>query len=222
MTYPLTVLILSADPLARAALTASLETPNESLTVVATSFELELAQPQAKAESTDSTIEDLLDLHDPDLILYDLGWQDSIELPAVGGWGLPVLALVSSAEGAQAAWQAGVMGCLSRDSQPEQLVTALEALANGLVVSEQAYLAFGALADLSTLRPEPLQEPLTEREHDVLVLLAEGLTNRAIAIQLNISDHTVKFHVNALLSKLSAQSRTEAAVKATRLGLLHL
>jgi DNA-binding NarL/FixJ family response regulator len=57
---------------------------------------------------------------------------------------------------------------------------------------------------------------------EVLQLLAEGLPNKAIARQLNISDHTVKFHVNAIMSKLNAQSRTEAVVQATRLGLILL
>jgi DNA-binding NarL/FixJ family response regulator len=63
---------------------------------------------------------------------------------------------------------------------------------------------------------------LTPRESEVLYLLAEGLTNKAIAHRLEISDHTVKFHVNAILGKLNAQSRTEAVVQATRLGLLLL
>jgi DNA-binding NarL/FixJ family response regulator len=65
-------------------------------------------------------------------------------------------------------------------------------------------------------------EELTPRETEVLQLLADGLTNKAIAQRLGISDHTVKFHVNAVLGKLGAQSRTEAVVRATRLGLLHL
>jgi DNA-binding NarL/FixJ family response regulator len=57
---------------------------------------------------------------------------------------------------------------------------------------------------------------------EVLQLLAEGLPNKAIARRLDISDHTVKFHVNAILSKLGAQSRTDAVVRATRLGLILL
>jgi DNA-binding NarL/FixJ family response regulator len=55
---------------------------------------------------------------------------------------------------------------------------------------------------------------------EVLALLAEGLANRAIAQRLGISEHTVKFHLNAILGKLGAQSRTEAVVLAIRLGLL--
>ena len=64
--------------------------------------------------------------------------------------------------------------------------------------------------------------PLTAREHQVLQLLAQGLTNRAIALQLGITQHTVKFHVNAIMSKLDAQSRTEAVVRATQLGMIAL
>ena len=65
-------------------------------------------------------------------------------------------------------------------------------------------------------------EALTPREQEVLQLLAEGLPNKTIADRLYISEHTVKFHVNAILSKLGAQSRTEAVVRATRLGILLL
>jgi DNA-binding NarL/FixJ family response regulator len=65
-------------------------------------------------------------------------------------------------------------------------------------------------------------EALTPREQEVIQLLAEGLPNKTIADRLHISEHTVKFHVNAILSKLGAQSRTEAVVRATRLGLLLL
>ena len=65
-------------------------------------------------------------------------------------------------------------------------------------------------------------EDLTPRELEVVQLLAEGLPNKAIAKRLGVSDHTIKFHVNAILGKLGAQSRTEAVVRATRLGLIVL
>ncbi len=63
---------------------------------------------------------------------------------------------------------------------------------------------------------------LTPREQDVLRLLAEGLPNKGIASRLEVSEHTVKFHVNSIMGKLNAQSRTEAVTLATRLGLLPL
>ncbi|HZY06001.1 MAG TPA: response regulator transcription factor, partial [Anaeromyxobacteraceae bacterium] len=71
--------------------------------------------------------------------------------------------------------------------------------------------------------PAPaLDEPLTPRELEVLGLLAEGLPNKAIAARLGISEHTAKFHVNAILGKVGAESRSEAIVRAARLGLVVL
>jgi len=69
---------------------------------------------------------------------------------------------------------------------------------------------------------DPFIEPLTAREQDVLEQIAAGRSNREIASALGISEHTVKFHVNALLGKLGVQSRSEAIVHAVRLGLVVL
>jgi two-component system, NarL family, nitrate/nitrite response regulator NarL len=63
---------------------------------------------------------------------------------------------------------------------------------------------------------------LTPREIEVLQLVAEGFPNKQIALQLGISEHTVKFHIDAILGKLGAHSRTEAVTRAARLGLLVL
>jgi len=68
--------------------------------------------------------------------------------------------------------------------------------------------------------PPSLVESLTPREHEVLVLLADGLRNREIATGLGISEHTVKFHLAAIFGKLGASSRTEVVRKALRLGLI--
>ena len=73
-----------------------------------------------------------------------------------------------------------------------------------------------------TAQTDPLIEALTARELAVLRLVAEGLPNKTIAVRLGISEHTVKFHVNAILGKLGVASRTEAVVRATRLGLIFL
>jgi DNA-binding NarL/FixJ family response regulator len=90
-------------------------------------------------------------------------------------------------------------------------------VAAGLTVAEPGWLQPAA-----EKTPEALLEPLTAREQEVLPLLAEGLSNKAIAAQLQISEHTAKFHVNAVLTKLGAQNRVEAVVRAARIGLLSL
>jgi DNA-binding NarL/FixJ family response regulator len=68
----------------------------------------------------------------------------------------------------------------------------------------------------------PLLEQLTAREHDVLALVADGLGNREIARVLEISEHTVKFHLASIFGKLGVSSRTEAARRALRLGLIEI
>ena len=79
--------------------------------------------------------------------------------------------------------------------------------------------------DALVRRPDPphtLRDPLTAREVEVLRLLAEGHANKSIAARLNVSENTVKFHVNAVLGKLGAQSRTEAVTRAVRQGIIPL
>ena len=76
------------------------------------------------------------------------------------------------------------------------------------------------LPEIQTASEE--DEPLTEREQEVLGLVALGLPNKTIAARLHISEHTVKFHVGSILAKLDAGSRTEAVTRAARRGLLTL
>ena len=163
----------------------------------------------------------------PDVVLWDLGWERTSDLETsleqMGGLaedGLPVVALLPDEAQAPEVWASGVRGLLLRDAGAETLQAALQAIGQGLVVLDPSL----ALSPLPVLEPglDSLVEELTPRETEVLQLLADGLTNKAIAQRLGISDHTVKFHVNAILGKLGAQSRTEAVVRATRLGLLLL
>lgn len=152
-----------------------------------------------------------------DAVLWDAG------LPGTAGpsWppgGAPVVALVASDAQAAEALRAGARAVLQRGAPGDTLAAALVAAARGLAVLEPA-LAHG------WLRPPEEAEPgggLTAREREVLGLLAEGLGNKAIAARLGISEHTAKFHVNAILSKLGAESRAAAIVKAARLGLVAL
>jgi len=113
---------------------------------------------------------------------------------------------------------------LAREAAPERIVAAVRAVAAGLVAFEPE-LANAALSRAETRAPLPLGDTLDEltpREHEVLTLVAVGLTNKAIAQRLGISDHTVKFHVASVLAKLGAESRTEAVHLAARRGLLTL
>jgi DNA-binding NarL/FixJ family response regulator len=129
-----------------------------------------------------------------------------------------VLALVADAAQAAEVRPAGVRGVLSRTARPGQLRAAIQAVAEGIAVYDPALAEDGW-----SIQPgQNAAEELTPREIEVLRLLAEGLPNKAIAGRLSVSEHTVKFHVNALLGKLGAQSRTEAVTRATRLGLIIL
>jgi two-component system, NarL family, nitrate/nitrite response regulator NarL len=174
---------------------------------------------------------ELLDLYQPGLLLWDLGWDPLLErgsheaaplerLAAAIELGSPVVVLAPDETVAAAAWRLGAAALLLRSVRPDPLLAALQAAAAGLRVLDPALASA-----LSTRQPDDagtLVEPLTPRELEVLTLLAEGMTNRAIGRALQISEHTAKFHVQALMGKLDAQSRTEVVVRATRLGLLTL
>jgi two-component system, NarL family, nitrate/nitrite response regulator NarL len=105
-------------------------------------------------------------------------------------------------------------GWLRRDASEDEMAAAVHAVAAGLQVLDPA-LEVEAHGRGATAA-------LTEREREVLALIALGLTNRAIALELRISEHTAKFHVGAVLAKLGAQSRAEAVSVAVREGLLTL
>lgn len=131
----------------------------------------------------------------------------------------PVVAMVSDEAAAAAAMASGARGCLLGGSDMQIVVAALQAVAAGLVVTDPA-LPLAPRAREGDA--DPPAEDLTARELAVLQLLAEGLPNKAIAQRLGVSEHTVKFHVNAVFSKLGAHTRTEAATRAARLGLIVL
>lgn len=115
-------------------------------------------------------------------------------------------------------------GVLSVNASEDELKTAISALAEGLWVCTPALAR-----DLLTRNParnnqedEQAIESLTERETQVLQLTAQGLANKQIALQLGISEHTVKFHLSALYAKLGVTSRTEAVRSGARRGLVVL
>lgn len=157
-----------------------------------------------------------LDMTKPDVIAWDWNWNAIPDLPS----DVPVVALLKEMGQASEAWRAGARGLLLGAIDPDSLCAALTAVAHGFAVVEPALIS--ALSQVELSQPEAQVEALTPREMEVLQLLAAGLPNKTIANRLSITDHTVKFHVNAIMTKLGVQSRTEAVVRATKLGLIIL
>lgn len=129
--------------------------------------------------------------------------------------------------GAAASRLAGrAWGFLPVDSTAEDLHAAVAALAQGLIVGDPALIRQDLLRLVggNDMEPEPGSEaePLTERENQVLQLLAQGLANKQIAVRLGISEHTVKFHTSSIYAKLNATSRTEAVRLGVRRGWVSL
>lgn len=118
----------------------------------------------------------------------------------------------------------GVRAILPRDSSAQEIAAALEAVTQDLVAITPELLEslLPAGSEERAEESEYLQEPLTSRETEVLALLAEGAGNKEIATKLNISEHTAKFHVSSILSKLGATTRTEAVTRGYRLGLIFI
>ena len=110
-------------------------------------------------------------------------------------------------------------GVVSPDAPPEELAVAIAAVAQGLIVLPRP-LTERLLQEPAAV--EELSEPLTARESEVLELLGRGLSNKLIAHELHISEHTVKFHVSSLYAKLGVGNRAEAVSQGARRGLISL
>jgi two-component system nitrate/nitrite response regulator NarL len=155
----------------------------------------------------------------PDVLVVDLAGT-SVPGPAGEVEGMvPVVYLAEPGTPATLG-DGSAQGWLPRDVHGDALTATVRAVAAGMVVLDPSFaLPAGRDIDVTTSGADAR---LTAREHEVLALLAAGMTNKAIARSLAISEHTVKFHVGALLAKLSARSRTEAVTAAARRGLLSL
>jgi DNA-binding NarL/FixJ family response regulator len=203
----LRVLVVARDHLARAGLAALLE-EQTGCTVAGRVDGLEYIASQGDVYRADAIV---WDMSGP----ADGSAEDVTDFEAVGP---PVVALAADEAGASDAWAAGARGVLPRDIDAETLVITLNAVARGLVVADP-----GLSARVPSVREQGTsQGDVTPRELQVLGLVAEGMPNKTIAARLEISEHTVKFHVNAVLNKLGAHSRTEAVTRATRMGLIAL
>ncbi len=156
----------------------------------------------------------------PDMILLDLNMREmnGIEvLKVIKSWGLDarVVMLTVSDETADlvAALRAGADGYLLKEMEPEELLAKLEQAARGQVTLSERLTRVLAHSLRGDTRPrDPDEAGLTEQEGRILDLIAQGMSNKLIARELNIADGTVKVHVKHLLRKLNLRSRVEAAV----------
>lgn len=203
----LRVAVIAADPLAAAGL-ANLLADVEGLRLIGP-WPL-IGQPAGRPGDPE-----------PEIGLLDLGWAPNSTDPDLRRWlegNLPLLLLAAEADDSAPWWEMGARGVIQRERPAQIIAAALMAAGAGLLVGDPQL----ARPSFLPTDKEILAEPLTPRELEVLQLLADGLTNRAIAEALDISEHTVKFHVTSILSKLDAESRTAAAVQAARAGLIIL
>jgi DNA-binding NarL/FixJ family response regulator len=154
----------------------------------------------------------------PEVVLWEATAEpgDLRRLNDVSRAGQLVIALVTNSEQARRVRAAGAAAVLPRGVDTPALAAAVAAVLEGLAVSDPTLEPTSA--DL--LDHDEMGESLTPRELEVLNLIAEGLPNKAIAARLSIRESTVKDHVNSMLDKLGAQSRTEAVTLALRRGFI--
>lgn len=213
------VLVAATNPIVRAGLESIVRTNPDLLAIGSSADSVTLAAAIAT--------------HNPDVVLIELSLPEGesvseklVALSEVGELPIAILTDTEERDRLPELLRSGVKAILPRSASAEEILQAVEAVATGLVV-----LHPDAIDILLTLLPiservveatiQPLQA-LTSREIEVLGMLAEGLGNKAIAKRLGISEHTVKFHVSSIFSKLNASSRTEAVTLGARQGLIML
>jgi two-component system nitrate/nitrite response regulator NarL len=205
------ILLIADDPLARAGLS----------TLLTEQEDIEIAMQFA---SDDPGLSGASSAYAPEAVLWDVGWDAADDFERLADFveiGPPVVVLLADTQLARDVWTAGARGIIDRDASGTQIAVSLNAASHNLVIIDPEMASILPLARAAA-DDELIVEPLTPRELEVVQLLAEGATNKAIARQLAVSEHTIKYHVNAILGKLGAQSRTEAVVRATRAGLILL
>jgi len=163
--------------------------------------------------------------HQPDVVLLDLRLPQlsGIEVmrrvrPQAPGTRFLVLTTYDTDEYIAPALAAGAQGYLLKDAEPEDLYRAIRALMEGGAALEPKVAA----RVLGHLSEEHANEELSEREMEVLRLLPSGASNKAIALQLGLSENTIKSHISHIFGKLGVQSRAEAVSSAVQRGLLQL
>jgi DNA-binding NarL/FixJ family response regulator len=168
----------------------------------------------------------LIEQHLPDVAVLD------IQMPLMSGievtrWirthrlsvGVLVLTAYDDEPYVQAVLQAGANGYVLKTAEPQEIVQAVRDVFQGKSVLDAALMQ-KLIAKLADKQEHDLVDPLSERELEILTLTGKGLTNKAIGVQLGISDRTVQNHLANIFDKLQAESRTEAVMRAVYLGLI--
>ncbi len=169
---------------------------------------------------------ELIEQFKPDVAVLD------IQMPLMSGievtrWvrsnhlsiGILVLTAYDDEPYVQAVLQAGSNGYVLKTAEPQDIIEAVRDVFDGKSVLDVT-LTQKLIAKLIGKTESPLIEPLTDRELQILTLTAKGFTNKAIGMQLGISDRTVQNHLANIFQKLNAESRTEAVMRAVSLGLI--
>ncbi|MFC6286549.1 response regulator [Nocardioides sp. GCM10027113] len=182
-------------------------------------------EPSMEVVGAAKTVQEAMALHaetSPDVVVTDLQLQDGTGLDIVravrrtsAAAGVVVLTMHSGDEQIFAAMEAGASAFVGKDAPSTEVVKA----ARHAAVCPRSFLCAG-LAEAVIRRTNLDSTRLTDREHDVLVLLADGLSAAEIGTRLHLSESTVKSHVGHIYQKLGATNRAQALVTAMRIGLL--
>ena len=208
-----TVIVIAISPVIRMGLSAMLE-DNRELTVVKSGSDI------------DSLTDEIIELQ-PDVVLLDWNSSDFESISQSQQFISATIILLNELEDIdfKAILNARVKGILPQTSTESEIIAAVKAVASGLVVLHPEIINNLQLQTPTNLQPQidiKFIQTLTPREIEILQMLTPGLSNKAIAKQLNISDHTVKFHVSSIFQKLNVSTRTEAVAVGVRLGLIML
>lgn len=175
-------------------------------------------------DSDEAAADDETEELQPDVVVAELEGRDDDALAGIrnaAADGIPVVLLVP---GPASEWadllRQGVKAILPANATGSQIAAATEAAAAGLVVLHPAEVETMLQTQTANDAPAALPEALTAREIEVLRLVAEGLSNKEVASRLNLSEHTIKFHVASIMGKLGAASRTEAVMLGIRHGIV--
>jgi DNA-binding NarL/FixJ family response regulator len=212
------IVVAAPYPTARAGLRAIL-TDQPDIDVVAVAGDIDELLAAVDEQAPDAVLLDLVDAPEE--------WLGQLAAPAVSTALPPLVLMLPAAVSALAVLSLPRASLLLRDTTLDEIDASLRSATLGLVTMDARIVAEigeqleSAESDRAAAQPKP-EVVLTAREIEVIQLIARGLPNKAIASDLGISEHTVKFHVGSMFQKLGVSSRSEALAVAARRGLIAL